>query len=84
MFIFVYIYMQIDNKLEVDINALNRLNILFDELIKRKYDTKNELNKKRQSLEKLTNRIKQMEIDIRVASQYYHNEFENKRLLTVS
>jgi len=76
--------MQIDIKLEADINALKRLNIFLDELIKRKYDVKNELNTKRQSLEKLTNSIKQMEIDIRVASQYYHNAFENKRLFTVS
>jgi len=76
--------MQIDSKLEVDINALKHLGIFYDELIRRKHDTKNELNKKRQSLEKLTNKIKLMEIDIRLASQYYHNQFENKRLLTVS
>jgi len=76
--------MQIDSKLEVDINALKRLGIFYNELKKRKYDTKKELNNKRQSLEKLTNKIKQMEIDIRLASQFYHNQFENKRLLTVS
>ncbi|XP_060864243.1 uncharacterized protein LOC132940541 [Metopolophium dirhodum] len=74
---------QIDIKLEVDINELKRLGIFYDELIKRRSDTKSELNKKRQSLENLKNKIKQMEIDIRVASQYYHNKFENKRLLTV-
>jgi len=76
--------MQIDIKLEVDINALKRLKKFSKELKKRRHDSKNELNKKRQSLEKLTNSIKQMEIDIRVASQYYHNVFENERLLTVS
>jgi len=76
--------MQIDIKLEVDINELKRLGIFYDELIKRRSDTKNELNKKTQSLEQLKNKIKQMEIDMRVASQYYHNVFENKRLLTVS
>lgn len=84
MIIFIYIYMQIDIKLEVDINASERLKKFLEELIKRRHDTKNELNKKRRSLEKLTNIIKQMEIDIRVTSRYYHNEFENKRLLTVS
>lgn len=76
--------MQIDSKLEVDINALERLGKFYTELKTRKDDTKTELNNKRQSLEKLTNKIKQMEIDIRLASQFYYNQFENKRLLTVS
>lgn len=77
-------FIQIDIKLETDINALKRLNIFLEELIKKRYDTKTELNKKRQSLENMTNNIKQMEIDLRLASQYYHNTDENKRLLTVS
>lgn len=63
---------------------MKRLNIFLEELIKKRYDTKIELNKKRQSLENMTNNIKQMEIDLGLASQYYHNTEENKRLLTVS
>jgi len=73
-----------DIELETNINALKQLNIFLEELMKKRYDTKIELNKKRQSLENMTNNIKQMEIDLRAASQYYHNTEENKRLLIVS
>ncbi|XP_025200516.1 LOW QUALITY PROTEIN: cilia- and flagella-associated protein 57-like [Melanaphis sacchari] len=72
---------QIDIKLEVDIDAMKSLNVSLEELIKKRFDTKTELNKKRQHLENLSNIIKQMEIDIRVASQVYHNTLENKRLI---
>ncbi|KAE9523980.1 hypothetical protein AGLY_015627 [Aphis glycines] len=73
---------QIEIKLEVDIDAMKTLNVSLEELVKKKLDTKNELIDKRKSLENLSSIIKQMEIDLRVASQYYHNTFENKRLLT--
>lgn len=80
----VYVYIKIEIKLEVDIDEMQSLNVSLEELIKKKFDTKNELINKRKRLENLTSIIKQMEIDLRVASQYYHNTFENKRLLTVS
>ncbi|CAH1732965.1 unnamed protein product [Aphis gossypii] len=73
---------QIEIKLEVDIDAMKTLNVSLEELVKKKLDTKNELIDKRKSLENLSSIIKQMEIELRVASQYYHNTFENKRLLT--
>jgi len=63
---------------------MTTLNVSLEELVKKKSDTKNELIDKRKRLENLSSIIKQMEIDLRVASQYYHNTFENKRLLTVS
>lgn len=63
---------------------MKTLNVSLEELVKKKLDTKNELIDKRKSLENLSSIIKQMEIELRVASQYYHNTFENKRLLTVS
>lgn len=80
----MYIYIKIEIKLEFDIDAMKSLNVSLEELIKKKFDTKNELVNKRNCLENLSSTIKQMEIDLRVASQYYHNKFENKRLLTVS
>lgn len=84
IFFYLLIYIKIEIKLEVDIDAMKSLNVSLEELIKKKSDTKTQLTNKRKRFENLSNIIKQMEIDLRVASQYYHNTFENKRLLTVS
>lgn len=75
--------MQNDIKLELSIKAKESLSLVLDEL-QNKYDDKTEFNKKSQILQNLSNTIKQMEIDIRVASQYYQDTSENKRLITVS